>query len=70
MSGKRLRVSAIHVQPVLVWDDGEELHPGPTVDRLSLTPSQLAAFVENLSVQVAELAAQLTPPITEKDEVE
>lgn len=50
---RRLRVSHVVVQPVLVWDDGEELSPGPTVEPLTMRISELAEFAANLPGQVA-----------------
>ena len=56
----KLRISHVLVQPVLVWDDGEELTPGPGVEPMSLPASQVAGFVEALPAQVAEEQAKLT----------
>lgn len=56
---RRLRVSHVVVQPVLVWDDGEELTPGPDLNALSLQPSQLGGFAAGLPDQVAQLMEQL-----------
>lgn len=47
------------VQPVLVWDDGDELTPGPQVDAVSLPLSQLAGFVDGLPGEVTKLEASL-----------
>lgn len=56
---QRLRISHIIVQPVLMWDNGEELHPGPTIQPLHLPLSELPEFTANLPTQVAEVAAEL-----------
>lgn len=56
---KKLRIARVVVQPVFIWDDGEELSDGPTVEPVSLPHSQLAQFVANLPEQVAALAEQL-----------
>lgn len=56
---KRLRVSHVIVQPVLVWDDGDELEAGPQLNAIQLPASGLAAFAAQLPNQVAELAEQL-----------
>ncbi|MFZ4894243.1 hypothetical protein ACL9RL_07325 [Plantibacter sp. Mn2098] len=53
----RLRVQGIIVQPVLVWDDGEE--PGPDIQPCSLALSQAASFVLALPGEVAALEQQL-----------
>lgn len=60
MNEKRLRVVRVVVQPILVWDDGEELTPGPQVDPVNLSASQIHAFADGLVAQVADLAEKLT----------
>ncbi len=53
-------MSHVVVQPVLVWDDGEDLSPGPEVQPLSLPQSHLAAFgTVYLPQQVKDLAEKL-----------
>lgn len=59
---RRLRISHLVVQPVLVWDDGEELQPGPPIDPVPMPLSQLATFADNLPGEVAKLAEQLDQP--------
>jgi hypothetical protein len=49
----RLRILHLVVQPVLVWDDGEELAPGPTVEPLTVRLSEIATFAADLPRQVA-----------------
>lgn len=56
---RRLRVQQILVQPVLVWDDGEELTPAPGLQQLSVPLSQLARLVETLPAEVAAMQARL-----------
>lgn len=56
----KLRVLHVLVQPVLVWDDGVELEPGPQVDAVALPVSQLSGFVDGLSGEVEKLEQQLT----------
>ena len=51
---RRLRVAHVVVQPVLVWDDGEELTPGPGVQPLSLSLSAFPEFPQQLAEQLAE----------------
>ena len=58
MADKRLRISHVLVQPVVIWDDGDNLEPGPEVDALAVPYGQLAEFVINLPEQVATLAAR------------
>ncbi|POH63969.1 hypothetical protein C3B59_10525 [Cryobacterium zongtaii] len=55
----RLRIQSVIVTPVLVWDDGEELTPGPELGQISLTLSNLPMFAEGLPAEVAALAARL-----------
>lgn len=55
---RRLRVQGLVLQVSLVWDDGEELTPGPSLDPVAVSPSQAAAFLESLPQQVAAIAAK------------
>lgn len=55
----RLRISHLVVVPVLVWDDGAELTPGPEASPNQLALSQIADFVAALPAQVAELQASM-----------
>ena len=59
MTERRLRISHVLVQPVLVWDDGDELEAGPQLNAVQLPASGLAEFAAQLPVQVAVLAEQL-----------
>lgn len=56
---RRLRVLCVRVQPVLVWDDDEELTDGPAVDAVSIPVSELDEFTRVLPGQLAELAERL-----------
>lgn len=56
---KRLRVQHILVQPVLVWDDGDELRAGPQLEAAALPLSQVAGEVAKIPGQLAALEAQL-----------
>lgn len=58
MSEKRLRIAHVVVQPVLVWDDGEELSPGPAIQPLNVPLSQLAGLAARLPAEIAQMAAQ------------
>lgn len=64
---KRLRVSQVLVQPVLVWDDGETLTPGPQVDPVTLSQADLAGWVEGLGDQLIGLQEQLEPTESEQE---
>jgi hypothetical protein len=44
----RTRLAHLVVQPILVIDDGEELRPGPQIDAVSVTVSQLESYVAKL----------------------
>lgn len=59
MPNRRLRIAHIIVQPVLVYDDGEEMTPGPVIDAAQLPVSKLASYAVRLPEQVAELAEKL-----------
>lgn len=54
---RRLRVAQVIVQPVLMWDDGDELTPGPPVQQATLTLSQLADWLERVPAEIEALAA-------------
>jgi hypothetical protein len=66
----KLRISHMVVQAVLVWDDGEELTPGPDVQPISLPLSQLGAFAETVPAEIAALAEKLTAESGEGDRSE
>lgn len=55
----KLRIAHVIVQPVLVWDDGEELTAGPELGQLTLPVSKLAGFAESLPAEVEALQAKL-----------
>lgn len=55
---RQLRIGSVVVQPVLVWDDGTELAPGPPIKALHLPLSEAREMLDQLPEQVAELAAQ------------
>lgn len=55
----KLRILRVLVQVETVWDDGEELTPGPGIEPVALPYSDLAGFVDNLPGKLAEIAGQL-----------
>lgn len=55
---RRLRVAHLVVQPVLVWDDGDELTPGPQVQAVTVPLSGVAGLVEAMPEELARLEAQ------------
>lgn len=66
MSEKRLRISHVEVRPVLVWDDGDELTPGPPLQPQALSLSRALQMLDALPAEVEALAAQLaTQPATD-----
>ncbi|RRQ26313.1 hypothetical protein DK926_18895 [Rhodococcus sp. Eu-32] len=52
---RRLRVAHVIVQPVLVWDDGEEMEPGPAVQPSTLPVSKVAEALASLPAQLAQM---------------
>jgi hypothetical protein len=55
---RRLRLQHFVVQPVLVYDDGDELSPAPPVDPQALTLVGLRELAENWPAKLAELDGQ------------
>lgn len=53
---KKLRISHIIVQPVLVYDDGEELTPGPDIQAISVPLSRLTELADSLPGEVEALS--------------
>lgn len=56
---RKLRISQVIIQPVLVWDDGEELEPAPPVGSVNLTLSKASEYLTNLPAQVLDLQERL-----------
>lgn len=48
----RLRVAHVIVQPVLAWDDGEELSPGPQASPITVPLSALAGLADQIRAEV------------------
>lgn len=59
MTERRLRVAHVIVQPVLVWDDGEELSPGPQVQAQQLPLSALVSMPDQVRAQLVEIEQQI-----------
>lgn len=55
---RRLRIAQVVVTPVLMWDDGEELTPGPSLQPITVPLSGLAGLAERLPGEVAQIEAQ------------
>lgn len=59
MMSKKLRVSHVIVQSVLVWDDGEELSPFENqVNPLKVPLSALEGMAEQIKNEIEELNKQ------------
>lgn len=56
---RKLRISHILVQPVIVWDDGEELSPGPATQPTQVKPSDLATLLPHILAQLTQVEAEL-----------
>jgi hypothetical protein len=57
MTIRKLRIVAVQVQPVLVWDDGETLSPAPAVTPLTVVETELPTLAEKILKSVADLEA-------------
>jgi hypothetical protein len=55
----RLRLSHIVIQPVLVYDDGEEFTPGPELNAAHLLLPQAVDMLATLPAEVEKLAEQI-----------
>lgn len=53
---RRLRIVHVVVTPVLVWDDGDELSPGPQAQPQAVALSALDGLAERLRAEVSALA--------------
>lgn len=61
---RKLRVLHVVVQPILVWDDGDELVMGPPIDPQPIPLSKLIEWAEHVPGEVASIEAQIEgPPI-------
>jgi hypothetical protein len=66
MSERRLRVAFVAIQLGLVWDDGEQLTPGPEVEIMRLPLSQAKQVLDELPWKVEALAEQIRQAQEEK----
>lgn len=55
---RRLRVAHVLVQPVLVWDDGEHLYPGPQAGGAQVSVADLPGLPERLRGELLALEEQ------------
>lgn len=58
MKKKKLRISHVIIQPVLLWDDGDNLTPGPQAQPFSVALTDLGSLAEKLRAEVAVSEAQ------------
>ncbi len=65
---KRLRIVNVIVQPVVVWDDGDALTPGPEINAVTVAASELVSFAASLPAQIAQIEAQAAAPENEEGE--
>lgn len=54
---RRLRVAHIIVQPILVWDDGDNLAPGPSVQPQHLPFGEVSDWLTAVPGELERLAA-------------
>jgi hypothetical protein len=66
----QLRISKLIVTTELVWDDGQELTPGPQLQPVAVPLSQLAGFGQTLPDEVAALSAKLLAELGNGDSAE
>lgn len=52
---KRLRILHVIVQPILVWDDGQEFTPFEVVKPIQIPLSELGGMADKLKAEVAQL---------------
>lgn len=50
---RRLRVTHVTVQPHLVWDDGDNLSPGPTTQPVDVALADLPGVPASILAQLA-----------------
>ncbi len=59
MTDRKLRVAHIVIQPVLVWDDGDEMNPGPELPPATLSVSGVREFLEKLPGTIELISGRL-----------
>lgn len=53
---RRLRITHVIIQPVLVWDEDDELAPGPPAQPQQVALRDLDGLADKLRAEVAALA--------------
>lgn len=56
-SKRRLRVAHVIVQPILVYDDGEELTPGPAMNATQVRLSDLSGLADEIRETILQAEA-------------
>lgn len=56
---RRLRIAHVVVQPVLVWDDGEELSPGPQANPRAVPLADLATLADTIRGELPAVQASI-----------
>lgn len=56
---RKLRIGFIKVQPVLFWDSGEDLSPGPELNLITIPLSKMGQFIDSLPDEVLSIEQQL-----------
>lgn len=54
-----LRLAHLRITPVLVWDDGDSILPGPELNEVAVPLSGLGELAERLPAEVAALAEKM-----------
>jgi hypothetical protein len=58
MADRRLRVLHVQVLPVLVWDDGEEITPGPETQPMVVPLAQLHTVPDAVRISMDQYLKQ------------
>lgn len=58
----RLRIAGVIVTPVLLWDDGENLTPGPQAQPQQVALADLDGMADRLRAEVEQHNAQADAP--------
>lgn len=61
MSERRLRIAGVIVQPILMWDDGDELTAGPQTQPITVPLSALPDLPQALTADLELLERSPDP---------
>ena len=56
---RRLRLLHVLFQPVVVWDDGESIEPGPVLEVKALSLAEFEEAAARIPAELEALAAQI-----------